>query len=328
MMWWTLTILAGAIASPCEKVGIAYGDVAGIPNAGYTNDADGCQMTCGNDFKCKSYTWKENSSPMRGACWHFPSAEEAQTMEPSAVSGPKTCKSPATSAGATLGNIGDAASAGINEAVDSMNGEVKAAATAVSNAVPTVPPLPSAEETATAISDALPTVPPVAATPATPAEGEFQLTTAAPKAGISAHIADLKDKIKKSFDVNDSFTANMGGPGFWTSLVLVVVAAFSLRVGAHYFFNDAQNAKREEKNRKAKSSAAEKQAKRDDEEEAAKPPTSAITSAIAAGQGAVQQMMMSGQLYQQPMVVSQSQSPQYQVLSPSGTAQPISYVVR
>ena len=57
MMWWTLTILAGAIASPCEKVGIAYGDVAGIPNAGYTNDADGCQMTCGNDFKCKSYTW-------------------------------------------------------------------------------------------------------------------------------------------------------------------------------------------------------------------------------------------------------------------------------
>lgn len=245
-------------------------------------------------------------------------------MEPSAVSGPKTCESAATSAGATLGNIGDAASAGINEAVDSMNGEVKAAATAVSNAVPTVPPLPSAEETATAISDALPTVPPVAATPATPAEaGELQLTTAEPKAGITAHIADLHDKIKKSFDVSDGF-ANTGGPGFWTSLILVVVAAFSLRVGAHYFFNDAQNARREEKNRKAKSSAAEKQAKRDDEEEAAKPPI----SAIAAGQGAVQQMMMSGQLYQQPVVVSQSQSPQYQVLSPSGTAQPISYVVR
>eukprot|EP00435_Cladocopium_sp_Y103_P000663 s1259_g1.t1 len=154
----------------------------------------------------------------------------------------------------------------------------------VGDAVPTVPPLPdalpTAGEAATAITDALPTVAP-------------EDTSITEK--VSSKLSDIHENVKQVFSLTDD--SHSGSPTFIVALILVVAAAFSLRVFAHYSFNDHNNAVREEKNRKEKRNAAEKEAQRQDAEEAASPGRAMPVM----GQP---QMLMGSGVYQQPMVVS------------------------
>lgn len=184
---------------------------------------------------------------------------------------------------------------------------VKEAAADVGDAVPTVPPLPdalpTAGEAATAITDALPTVEP---------EEDTSIT-----GQVSSKLSDIHKNVQQVFSLGDD--NNSGKPPFIIALVLVVAAALSLRVFAHYSFNDHNNAVREEKNRKAKSNAAEKEAQRQDAEEAAWPVPAAPGPAAMPVMGQPQMLMGSG-VYQQPMVVSG-----YQAQTASPTVSGVTY---
>lgn len=94
---------AMAIAEPadmkpsCSEKGKAYVTAEKIrsgPDGLYVINAISCQQSCAANPSCKKFTWKGDTTPLKGGCWLVSDADAEVREDPMAISGPRLC--PAT----------------------------------------------------------------------------------------------------------------------------------------------------------------------------------------------------------------------------------------
>lgn len=101
-------LVAGAMAMSdptdmkpsCSERGKAYvtaDKISSGPDGLYVINAISCQQSCAANPTCKKFTWKGDTTPLKGGCWLVSDADAEVRDDPMAISGPRLCPAAASS---------------------------------------------------------------------------------------------------------------------------------------------------------------------------------------------------------------------------------------